>query len=190
MNRAAKIAKANTKFAAGPATKMAELVEKHHDGQDEQKRDEITEHTATQRVDPRQKTEIHESSFRPVLSSCPTLKPYDAFAAISGKRSRANNLVLWSTNSASSTLCGSAVQLRDTAASSVASTRADIPAKFSRRARNSATATSLEALSTVGAAPPSSSARRASARAGKRARSGSSKVKVAARARSSRGSGP
>ena len=46
---------------AAPAgdQEMAELVEKHHERQDEQKRNEIAEHAATQRVDPRQKIETH-----------------------------------------------------------------------------------------------------------------------------------
>ena len=56
-------------------------------------------------------------------------------------------------------------------------------------ATNSRTATSLAALSTVGAEPPAASARRAMPSAGKRVRSGSSKLKLATRARSSRGAG-
>ena len=64
-----------------------------------------------------------------------------------------------------------------------------MPPKPIRPPTNSATATSLAALSTVGAAPPASSARRASASAGKRSGSGSSKVSVPISARSSRGAG-
>src|SRR6516165_10654772 len=65
-----------------------------------------------------------------------------------------------------------------------------MPPNVSLRARNSATATSFAALSAVGAAPPASRARLATRRAGNRVGSGSSKVKVAVFARSSRGAGP
>src|SRR5215470_17833037 len=64
-----------------------------------------------------------------------------------------------------------------------------MPQNPSRPAINSPTATSLAALSTVGAEPPAASAARASPSAGKRVRSGSSKLKLAAPARSSRGAG-
>ena len=81
--------------------------------------------------------------------------------------------------SASSISCGSAVALRRSAASSVASTRAAMPPKPICRPINAATATSLAALRMVGAAPPVSSARRPSASAGNRSGSGASKVSVA-----------
>ena len=59
---------------AAPARhqKMTKLVEEHHDGQNEQERYEIAQHATTQRVDPRQKTEIHEFSSYPVPKPCPT----------------------------------------------------------------------------------------------------------------------
>ena len=95
--------------------------------------------------------------------------------------SAANLLALWSMASACSTDCGSAVSPRRSAASSVASTSAAMPQNPSRPSTNSRTATSFAALRTVGAAPPAASARRAIASAGKRSRSGSSKVSVATR---------
>ena len=60
--------------------------------------------------------------------------------------------------------------------SSVASTSAAMAGKAICPAINSLTATSSAALSTVGAAPPVSIARRAKSSAGKRSRSGASKV--------------
>ena len=87
-------------------------------------------------------------------------------------------------------LWGSRSNPRPAAADSVASTRAEIPAKPRFWARNFSTATSFAAFSTVGAPPPASSARRASASAGNRAKSGRSNVRLATCARSSRGAGP
>ena len=58
-----------------------------------------------------------------------------------------------------------------------------------RRSRKAATAISLAAFSTTGAAPPCSSAARASRSAGKRSGSGASKVSGPVRVRSSRAAG-
>ena len=48
---------------AAPARdqEVAEFMKEHDDGQDEQKRDEVTQHAAAQRVDPGKKIETHES---------------------------------------------------------------------------------------------------------------------------------
>ena len=90
---------------------------------------------------------------------------------------RANDLELWSTEMASSTLAGSRMMPVPPAASMVASTSAAIPAKPRRPPMNSSTAISFAALSTVGAPLPDCNAWRASASAGNRTGSGASKVR-------------
>src|SRR5262245_7473941 len=50
---------------------MAELVEEHHQRQDEQERDEVAKHAAPQRVDSRQKIEIHKAISPPVPNQRP-----------------------------------------------------------------------------------------------------------------------